>query len=393
MYFTKVNHNEDLFNNILKNSINYEQIEYFKTLINYDFISISGSSILQILQEELYPNSDLDIYIEINSINQSKLQIINKLITFLGNLYQYSRQIITNYNDQIYNYYIYKTNSINTNNNTYANNNVTNTHYSSLKKYIKFYQLFQYQNRKIELIFIRTDIETLLLNTFDYDIVKNYWKENSIYSFNIHSIKHKTATMTLKHFINRIILGTPKEFRNFINRYSKYLSRDYKIFIHKTYISTSLFNHILKMYVNNNYDNLKTRKSEFNVQIIKHNYFLYFGLSYYNINLFINNKDIIFGEKAKCDLSYYNNKINYLVYSSTLYILKYILINGVIQNYIARKKLNNYSYKLLKLYMNPDSESLHYKIQNWDNNNNEQDNSTKITYITSNNKLQIFKLK
>ena len=142
MSFTKVNHNEDLFNNILENGINYEQIEDFKTLINYDFISISGSSILQILQEELYPNCDIDIYIEINSIDQSKWKIINELITFLGNLYQYSRQRIMNYNDQIYNYYIYKTNNINTNNNNNTNNNtnnnVTNTHYSSLKKYIKF---------------------------------------------------------------------------------------------------------------------------------------------------------------------------------------------------------------------------------------------------------------
>ena len=160
MSFTKVCYNGELFNSILKKLVcNDQEIEYFKSLITHNFISISGSSILQILQEKLYSNSDLDIYIEINSIDESKWKIINELITFLGKIYKYSRKNIMQFNNQIYNYYNYKTNY--QSQNTNQSNNINNSHYSGLKKYIRFYQLFQYKNKKIELIFINTTIETL----------------------------------------------------------------------------------------------------------------------------------------------------------------------------------------------------------------------------------------
>lgn len=381
MPFSKLPYNEEIFNNILEKLFeNEETINYFKSLIMYDFISISGSSILQILQKELYLNSDLDIYIEIDSINQYKWKIINKLISFLGTLYQYTRKDIIKFNNQINNYRSNQTQNIN------------NTHYSGLKNYIRFYQLFQYQNKKIELIFINTNIETLLINTFDYDIIKNYWKQNSIYSFNLFSIQNKTATMTLNHFINRILLGSTKEFINFINRYSKYSSRGYKIFIHKTYISNKILNHIIKMEMNNeftsnmfNFNNFTSNihiSHDTNTRCIYNNY-------YYYINLYINNNKIIIGERSQYDIMYYNNNLNYLIYSFSSYIVKYILINGVMQKVLAAKKIDNYSNKLLKLYINPHSNALHYKINNWDSDNN----NTKITYINSNNKLQILKLK
>ena len=40
---------------------------------NYNYISISGSSILQIIQQHIYTNTDLDIYIEISNLNKIKL--------------------------------------------------------------------------------------------------------------------------------------------------------------------------------------------------------------------------------------------------------------------------------------------------------------------------------
>lgn len=389
MSFTKVCYNGELFNSILKKLVcNDQEIEYFKSLITHNFISISGSSILQILQEKLYSNSDLDIYIEINSIDESKWKIINELITFLGKIYKYSRKNIMQFNNQIYNYYNYKTNY--QSQNTNQSNNINNSHYSGLKKYIRFYQLFQYKNKKIELIFINTTIETLLLNTFDYDIVKNYWKMNLVYSFNLFSIQNKIATMTLKHFINRILLGSNKEFTNFINRYSKYSSRGYKIFIHKTYISNNIFNHMLKMKMNNKFaSNFSNFASNIEISNDRHARSMN-EHNYYYINFYLNNQEIIIGDRSQYDISYYNNNLNYFIYSFSSYIIKYILINSVTQNYLVRKKLNNYSNKLVKFYMNPQSKSLYYKIQHWDD---EQENSTKITYINSNNELQILKLK
>ena len=217
--FKNINFSSDVFLKYLEMQfINQDDRELFMNLINQDYISISGSSILQIIQQEFYQNTDLDIYIEITNFDNSKIKNIHNLIRFLSNFIENKNSII-NYYQEIQ--------SVNFTNHNFISNNP----YFSLRKYIKLFQLFENKqtNFKIELIFIKCDIEYMLKNTFDYDIIKNYWKQNKIYSLNYFSIFNKTATMTLDHFINRILFGSKKEFTNFIDRYNKYSNRGFKI--------------------------------------------------------------------------------------------------------------------------------------------------------------------
>ena len=339
--FTKIDYNDYYFKSIISSIIGDGYTNKFLDLINKDYISISGSSILQTISKKIYNNSDLDIYIEINKLNFKE---VLDLLTFLHfnfnddncvELYKYNNNRFMN----MYN------NNINTNSNinqiyNNSNNNSNNEYSSTLKKYLKLLIKFiNFNNKKIELIFISNDIEIILENTFDYDIVKNYWKKNIIYCHNINAILNKTGRMSLKHFINRIILSKNYvEFNNFIKRYIKYTQRGYQLFIHKTKLTFHIFEYILKIQRSRNYMYL------------------------YSIIL---------------------EKRNHLV--------KYILLSGVIQNYKYRKNLVNYSDYLLHRYLHPESKFILYICNNWENMENKS-KKDKICYITSNNELKFLSI-
>lgn len=375
MKFTQISYNEDLFKTILYKIFDDTQtVQNFISLITYDFISISGSSILQILQNELYKNSDLDIYIELNSINSTKCDIIYQLIDFLSIIFKTPNSTKIYYKNQISQYNRYYQN-----NNTH-NININDTTYSSLKDYIRYYHVFTFNNKKVELIFIKSNIEHVLLNSFDYNIVKNYWKMHLIYSLNLFAIKIKSAKMTLLHFIKRIILGSKRDMLNFINRYTKYSERGYKIFIHKTHITPFMFNHIVKMY--------------YNKMPIVYNYntvSVHTIANYNQIYFYLDNKRFLKKDTMNVDIFYKNNKIIKLYYSFYTYVLKYILINGIVQKIQSIKKLNNYALSLVNDYLHPNSLALQHKIQDWDNEENENKNNTKILYLID-NKLMTMKL-
>lgn len=377
MTFTLIDYNHDILNNILLKIFNSQvSVNSFISLINHDFISISGSSILQILQQTYYNNSDLDIYIEIDNMNAYKYDTILELMLFLNNnfsknlLFNAYLDIITKYYHSYHNKNYYGEHS--------QNYNHFNNHYSSLKKYIKFYQLYKQNNNKIELIFIKSNIEKLLLNTYDYDIVKNYWKQHNIYSFNIFSIYNKTATMTLNHFITRILLGAKIEFENFIKRYIKYSNRGYTIFIHKTNITDYIFNHLIKMHLNIKYSTyIPNFTHRYNMNRLNYNNI------FPHLKIFINNSEILIRNIPKYDIAYYNKTLNCLVYNFPLYCIKFILITGIMQKYFIRKKLNKYSDLISNLYLHPTSSALYYKVHNWDT------DKSNITYINTNNQLII----
>lgn len=371
--FKNIDYNQELFLNSLgKQFPNTTDLHFFLECINYDYISISGSSILQIIQEELYKSTDLDIYIEISNLNGDKINNIKKLIRFLHNFVEY--------NDLELLYDLTKVSSMPIR----YNNPIINQEYHSLRQYIKLYQLFENKktNFKIELIYIKCDIEYLLTNSFDYDIVKNYWKQNKIYSFNKFAIINKVAAMSLTHFIKRIMLGSKKEFKNFLDRYKKYLNRGFLIFIYKTCITKYIINHITKIYFTSN-----TPKNI----IINGNLRLYDNNSIkYYIQIYINNKYYIKKTYPR-EIHYkFKNNINILTLFTPSYIIKYLLIAGIIQKTNLYKRLHNYSNLLLDNYLHPESPFILYKSINWKYKNNKY--NTKIYYITKQNDIISFSL-
>jgi len=383
--FKNIDYNQELFLNSLgKQFPNKIDLELFLEYINHDYISISGSSILQIIQEELYKSTDLDIYIEISNLNEFKINNIKKLIRFLHNFIEC---------DDLY--LLYDLNKISSMSVRYINP-IINQEYISLRQYIKLYQLFENKktNFKIELIYIKCDIEYMLENTFDYDIIKNYWKQNKIYSFNQFAIINKVATMSLTHFIKRIILGAKIEFKNFLKRYNKYLNRGFLIFIHKTCITKHIIDHIIKLYkpltisekrlINNIY----TKWIKNNIYYIDKNHFVSHNILFIKLN--INNTYYLHNVLSK-DLIYVDkNKPHPLIVSIPSYIIKYLLIAGIIQKTNLYKRLNYYSNLLLEKYLHPDSPFILYQNINWGYKN--QKDKTKIYYINKNNKLSIIRL-
>jgi hypothetical protein len=369
--FQTIDYNQQIFLDYLgKHFPNQTVLNTFLECINYNYISISGSSILQIIQQHLYTNTDLDIYIEISNLNKTKINNIQKLIRFLYNFVDYSDL------DLLYD--LNKVNSLNSRVNIIPSNH----NYPSLKQYIKLYQLYENKtnNFKIELIYIKCDIEYLLTNSFDYDIVKNYWKQNNIYSLNMFAIITKTATMTLNHFIKRIMLGSTKEFTNFIDRYNKYYNRGFKIFIHKTNLTKVMVNHMTSIYFTSLYPQYIWIDGE--LEIYNNNSIRF------NVNYYLNN--ISYTQTGQCrELVYnHNNNFNILSFFISDYIIKYILIAGIIQKKFIYTKLNNYSLFLLEKYLHPDSAFILYKHLIW----NTQISNNKICYINKNNKLSTFLL-
>lgn len=359
--FSICDYDKELFNSmLLTHLISQENVNQLLSFINVDYISISGSTILQILQNNRYNNTDLDIYIEVSDFNEHKLNNIKQLFTLLYSLnYQYGHlqleYLLSNLETKLqYNI-------------VYSDEHLSN--YSTLKHHIKYYVMLvnTYTGSKIDFIFIKSDIENLILNTFDYDIVKNYWKNNNIFSVNYDAISNKIATMNLKHFVKRILSGSQHEFTNFINRYIKYSDRVFKIIIHKTLITPYLFNYIVNIYYNINYKNSNycSVKLYWNEQLC--------------LNRFYKQKKMLF----------YSSKLYIFEYFTHTHILKYILLAGIYQRVSLSKKLSLYSDHILNEYANPDSPALIATINNWNTLSTVCNNTKKIYYLNNQNKLII----
>jgi hypothetical protein len=361
--FSICDYNKECFNSILlMHLISQQNVNKFLSFINVDYISISGSTILQILQNNIYNNADLDIYIEVSDFNKDKLNNIKQLFTFLYSLnYQYSHLHLENLLIDLETKLQY--------NIIYSDEQLSN--YSTLKQHIKHYVMLinTYTEFKIDFIFIKSDIENLILNTFDYDIVKNYWKNNQIFSFNYDAISNKTATMHLKHFVKRILSGSRHEFANFIKRYVKYSDRQFKIIIHKTLITPYLFNYIINVQYNTNYNNS----------------------IYCNVKLYWNKQLCLDKYYKQKTMLFYSSKLNIFDYDTPTHILKYILLAGIYQRVSFLKKLSLYSDYILNKYVNPDSPALIATVNNWNRTSTSTvcNNTKKFYYLNNCNKLSI----
>jgi hypothetical protein len=197
----------------------------FKTIIDLsDRISISGSSILSLFDSStVYTKTDIDVYVNIsNEKNSAELFmhifLINNILHDYLSKHDYQ---CMNKVDLVDVDIMYNPDTLDPESN-----------YFSLRKYI--HKIIEYKNKtirkKIQFIFIKTDIKSLISKTFDFDIVKNFYCQNSYYISNLNSINQKVANISLLHFKNRICTNR-YEFNNFISRFYKYKIRGFKIFI------------------------------------------------------------------------------------------------------------------------------------------------------------------
>ena len=233
-------------------------LEIFKLDINYIPIKsyLSGSSAVKLYhRESIATFNDLDIYIQKDITHKEISRLVENL--FNGG---YVNKISTK---KISNKLIKALNDDNSN--IYQNHE-----YFSLNGYINsIISLENQDGKKIDIIIIRYDIESLLLKTFDLDVVKNYIQlvkyNNIVRILNKEAIDTFKATITMKHFTDRI-LNNIYEFNNFIKRYKKYTSRGYDIFIDNTPLDKVLFLKIIKIIlssINKNYLRLESKYSKY----------------------------------------------------------------------------------------------------------------------------------
>jgi hypothetical protein len=264
--FTRFNDYDNIISTFMHKKIfnNHAECNDFN-IFHKKGISLSGSTAL-----ELYNNikfreinketnkedilfmknsNDIDIYLEFNLL--SRMYLENLFLKLFMSGYRLvckkknNKKTTLNkeYNDLIFHLIVlfhYKKSK----HYTLLENNL----YFSLSKYI--YRIINLENiytgQKIDLIFIKCSIQKLLKNSFDFDIVKNYYTLNTLYIFNKDSINNKIATMTFKHFKSRVITNI-YELHNFILRYKKYSERGYKIYIDNNEINYNFIDQINKI--------------------------------------------------------------------------------------------------------------------------------------------------
>lgn len=280
------------FNNTIREQLDTFQVTHI--LKNHN-IAISGSFVLNILQSKSTIISDLDIYMKINTMSNNKLlDIIGEFFIKGYRLKEYDYNKINYFNNLSSNdLYIpsaipeeYKDNYINVlkelkyykrHYNTpsifntvpqlfdrikykqHVINNDISLDYFSLKDHV--YDIIKFYNKEIkkeiDLIIINdsSNIKKILLETFDYDIVKNYIKYESNTFITYYLKKNikttQKAKMTTNHFLTRIC-DNFHEFNNFIHRYYKYkYTKGYDLFIDNKELTNEWICELLNIVYNN----------------------------------------------------------------------------------------------------------------------------------------------
>lgn len=181
--------------------------------------------------------------------------------------------------------------------------------YFSLSKYIYKIGTLKniYNNKSLDLIFIKIPITKLLLETFDLNICKNFIIKNGLYVNDKEAIINKTATITYYHFYNRI-LNNIHELYNFYKRYEKYSSRGYIIHIDQHKIYNIFLINIARLLKYNYNINIKTNSIPYLYiigELYTDNNVIDF-LNHYFIMLFNNRESIM-------QIVYHPNRINKLL--------------------------------------------------------------------------------
>lgn len=324
---------------------------------NLSYLSIGGSTVLQIIQNEYYKDSDLDIYIDLNLLINNNFEInkalfIKLLIELIRKRYN-DRYLITEYNLDIQNIlrkiYNYINNEENENDiiNPYLNMNRMNN--------ILFVHSLYYLETKIDLIFIKCNIHTHIINDYDLDIVKNYYNLKTIYCHNRLGIKNKIARLD-KEKIKYALLESRTDhiIIQWFQRYYKYIKRGFKIFI-KFNVELTKYDcdYILKLF--------QTKSFNTDIRGI-------FNISINNLN---------------------NSNYIYVNFKRYVYLYLQMLIKQKQKN--ISKRIMYYSYYILDDYCNPKSECMQYIIKNFENDENMEEKQ--IIYLNSKKKMKFLKLK
>lgn len=207
----------------------------FKQLIDSNKnISISGSSIMMLLNNKDYEKSDIDVYIDISGVTPLLSKLLEEIHDFLiSSKYKVKKGTLEGG--------IHTVNLIPNDIDKFIYNP-----YWSLREYI--HKVIRYTNpfreTSIDFIFITMPIHKMIMGSFDMDIVKNYYCMGMIYSYFYKSIVYKKATINKEHFIKRICHGSEYEKIKFVQRYRKYTRRGFSIYIDSNEVDESFIDYL-----------------------------------------------------------------------------------------------------------------------------------------------------
>ena len=339
--YTKYNYDQEFFNDYLKIFFKEELINEFITFLNNDNVFLSGSSILQIINKNVYNDTfkDLDIYIDITKFYDLNIKdLLFNLTTMLNKANYVSEKdfnilFLKSKKKQSFlkSYYTLReirklkkqTNNDKINDDDkkleddiFKNTNFENITLGSVLLSQNFLDYFKFVNinntTKIEIIFINSHIKDFMDKTFDMSIIKNYYTKGEIYCKSVSNIFYKKSVINLHHFYNRI-LNNKHEFKNFMLRYTKYKNRGYNIYIGSIEVNDLLFNNIVNIF--ENYKLLFSytfMKNNFNSVYDKNYYYSYDKLKLY-LSDPIDLNNMLFHLKNSDGQKFYNKLSNELL--------------------------------------------------------------------------------
>jgi len=218
-------------------------------------VNISGSSILHLYNKFMlndynaFDINDIDIYYSFTSFRSSN-KLFNFIITLMnfGYLYKKTKTIASGllsvqrklknlFRMQIRNRLVGF---------SYYNKNTNK--YFSLSGYIVMVLNFTNptSGKKIDVILIHSTIQQMILNSFDFNIIKNYYCYGELRINNVEEIYTKRTKMSLSHLYKRSF-NNIYELYNFIKRVKKYTERGYTIYIENNEINSNFISKILKL--------------------------------------------------------------------------------------------------------------------------------------------------
>lgn len=248
MVFTEFKDSNNEINSFLHKTIFGENSIFINdNIFSESFISISGSSILQIYNTYILKNNeninvnDVDIYIQPSKQHEKKIE--NVLFKLVASGYEFK-----SYRNDMLKSYDYLKSKLKIYLSKDENNSADDNKYSGLSKYI--YTVItcynKFINKSIDIIFIKCDIKKFVIKTFDFDIIKNYYCNKTTYIYNTMSILNKTAIMTEKMFKSQIF-NNFTSLQKFIKRYNKYKKRGYNIYIENNIVPVCFITKIIKL--------------------------------------------------------------------------------------------------------------------------------------------------
>jgi hypothetical protein len=215
-------------------------------------VNISGSSILHLYNKFMlndynaFDINDIDIYYRLKTFRRTN-KLINLIIVLMnsGYLYKKSKTMASGL--------IFIQSKLKTMLERERRRKLVgygyfrNNKYFSLSEYITTVLNFTNptSGKKIDLIVIHSTVQHMILNSFDFNIIKNYYCYGELRIYNLEEIHTKKTKMSLSHLYKRSF-NNIYELYNFIKRVEKYTERGYTIYIENNEITSNFIYKILR---------------------------------------------------------------------------------------------------------------------------------------------------